>query len=164
MSVSLFPISMKHDQDHHHDLKLGGDREKMKPQIVLDTSFLLGVAERPFNVSSELMRMFSQGHECYTVPAVMNELQRLKGLPNKEKRKFLFAMKLLEALNTDILPVEQFISTKADDQIIESVKLLEFPVVATMDKEIKRTLNKVGIPIISIRERSHLIVVGYVEQ
>ncbi len=136
----------------------------MKPQIVLDTSFLLGVAEHAINVSSELLRLFPQGFECQVVPEVLNELQRLKGLKNREKRKHIFAMKLLKALKAQVLPSEWFSTKKADDQVIESLKFLQMPIVATMDKEIKRALNRLGVPIISIRERSHLIVIGYVEQ
>ncbi len=137
---------------------------KVKPQVILDTSFLIGIAEQPFNVSAEIDRIFPQGVQCYTVPSVISEIQRLQGRNNKDRRKRLFALKLLEALNVETLPADQFTTTKADDQIIEAATLLSSPIIATMDKELKRSLNQRGIPILSIRERSHLIVVGYVER
>jgi rRNA-processing protein FCF1 len=119
----------------------------MATKVILDTNAVLMPFQFGINLNKELERLLG---EC-EILVPMSVLEELKDL--KPKRLARAAQEL--ALKFKVFETTE----KGDKAIISVAKELKCPVV-TNDKKLIKTLEKLGLPVIFLRSRSHLVLSG----
>ncbi|MFQ5884918.1 MAG: PIN domain-containing protein [Thermoplasmata archaeon] len=119
-----------------------------KQKVILDTNALLMPFQFGVNLDLELGRWVG---ECdVLVPSsVVGELKGLAGTDRHAKAALELAQKY------EILEVEE-----SGDASILSLAMEKNGIVVTNDKELIQELRGSGIPVISLRSRTHLVIEG----
>jgi len=123
-------------------------------QVLVDTSFLMVPGLFKVDVFEELRRVLQSNFEISIPSPVIKELERLatSGTP-KERSAARVALDLVR--NAKVISKEG----AADEVIIELAEKGDM-IVATTDSVLRRELRKREIPVIYLREKSHLVVDG----
>lgn len=119
-------------------------------QVILDTNFLMIPERHGVDIFSELNRILDKKHELIVPKVVIDELKHLKkeGTPSEKK-----AAKIALQLADRAKKVKS--EKSADEEIIRLAKKGN-RAVGTNDKNLKKRLQKEGIPVIYLRQKSHL--------
>jgi rRNA-processing protein FCF1 len=118
-------------------------------KIILDTSIILTALKFKVDLISELERICNFNYSLYIIDKTFNEL---KNKPN-EKLALAFIDHLIKIKKLKILKIT---SKKHTDDIL--VSLSNKAIIATQDQELKRRVKEKGAQIITIRQKSHLIM------
>jgi len=123
-------------------------------QVIVDTNFLMVPASFKVDIFKELDRVLESKYELLVPQPVIKELERLRsqGSP-RERAAANVALELSKRMK--IVPAEG----KTDDVILQLAEQ-KGVLVATNDSVLRRKLRKRGIPVIFLRERSHLMIDG----
>ena len=122
-------------------------------KIILDTNFLLIPYQFKVDIFSEIDRIIDKTYEICVLSTTINEL---KSLVNKGKGKDKKAAKLaLELIDHAELKIIKSETSYVDKAILEIVNK-KTHIIATQDKELKKSLQKKGIPIIVLRQKRYL--------
>lgn len=124
--------------------------------VILDTNFLLIPEVHGVDILSELERILNLKYELVIPEVVIGELRHIKkdGEPS-EKKAASIALDLLD--DVKIVKSEK----PADEDILRLASEMD-SVVGTNDKNLKKQLRDRGIPVIYLRQKSHLCVDGTV--
>ncbi len=128
--------------------------------IVLDTNILLLASEGKFNLTIEIERLVPQKHEIVFLSTCLKELDYLIEKP-KMVRKVQFARKLLETIR--VIDYESNENLTFDDKILQFAIDKGHCVVATNDIELKNRLIVHKIPVLFIRSKKHLELIGTIQ-
>ena len=124
----------------------------MKVKVVVDTNFLLMMAQGVIAPSS-LNDAINASYELVTTDAVVKELETMSKREGLLAREAGFALKLLERLGVQVLRVK---ADSADESILtlarELVQSGDRVVVATNDKNLRRSVRRLGVPTLYLRE------------
>ncbi len=124
----------------------------MKVKVVVDTNFLLTMAQGVIAPSS-LNDAINASYELITTDAVAKELEAMSKGGDLLAREAGFALKLLERLGVQVLRVK---AGSADESILALAKELvqngDRVVVATNDKNLRRSVRRLGVPTLYLRE------------
>ena len=124
----------------------------MKVKVVVDTNFLLTMAQGVIAPSS-LNDVINASYELITTDAVVKELEAISKGEDLLAREAGFALKLLERLGVQVLRVK---AGSADESILTLAKELvqngDRVVVATNDKNLRRSVRRLGVPTLYLRE------------
>ncbi len=112
-------------------------------KTILDANALIMPFQFGINLDLELERVLGNP-DVYVPSSVKSELQ---GLDRKD------ALKLSEKYKT------VKVSKGADDGVLEAAVKIE-GVIVTNDKGLKNRARKMGIPVVFLRSRSHLELIG----
>ena len=112
--------------------------------VVLDTNALLMPFEMRMNLDIAVASLL--GDVRMVVPGPM--IGELKNLENKHSKAALSLARKYEILHTE---------TSGDDAIVEAAVRLD-AYVLTNDKELKRRLRSLRIPLIYLRSNTHLVL------
>jgi len=119
---------------------------------VVDTNFLLTMAQGVIAPSS-LNDAINASYELITTNAVVKELEAMSKGGDLLAREAGFALKLLERLGVQVLRVK---AGSADESILTLAKELvqngDRVVVATNDKNLRRSVRRLGVPTLYLRE------------
>jgi rRNA-processing protein FCF1 len=118
--------------------------------IILDTSFILTALKFKIQINTELNRILDQKFSLYYIDKTLKELQK--------KPLETLAKKLLNILNAK--PIKTNSEKNVDSLIIEYSETHPKAIVATQDKGLKEKLKKRKTAIITIRQKSHLKLMG----
>lgn len=118
-------------------------------RIILDTSFLLTALDFKIDIVSELDRICDFP---YIILILENTLKEIKGKPN-EKLATAFIDHLIKK---NKLKVFRTLSQKHTDDILFLFSTRA--IIATQDQELKRRIKEKDNKIITIRQKSHLIL------
>jgi len=126
----------------------------VKVKVVVDTNFLLTMAQGVIAPSS-LNDAINASYELVTTDAVVKELEAMSKGGDLLAREAGFALKLLERLGVQVLRVK---AGSADKSILNLTKALaqegDRVVVATNDKNLRRSVRRLGVPTLYLREGS----------
>ncbi len=124
--------------------------------VILDANFLLIPGVHGVDISSELERILDVKYELVIPEVVIGELRHLKkdGDPS-EKKAASIALDLFD----DVKTVKS--EKPADEEILRLASEMD-SAVGTNDKNLKKQLRDRGIPVIYLRQKSHLCVDGIV--
>lgn len=123
-------------------------------RIILDANFLMVPESHGVDIFSELDRIIDKKYELFVPEVVIGELKNLKETGNtSEKRSANVALELASEL-------EKVPSDKPADEEILDLAEGGGSAVATNDSDLKRRLREKGIPVIYLRQRSHLSTDG----
>lgn len=132
-------------------------RVKDRVIVVFDSNMFLMAVQKPFNVFEEVSRVLNLAYRPVVLSAVKSELDYLatSGSP-KERRESRLALELVKRCEI----VDFDFSDDADNAIIEFARRRRRVVVATNDIELRRSLRKLGVPVIFMRGFDHLELEG----
>ncbi|AEH07536.1 PIN domain-containing protein [Methanothermococcus okinawensis] len=124
-------------------------------KIIPDTNFLIYAIKHNINIDYELSR-FSSNYEVIILSCIMEELEKLKTkLKGKEKFSINILLSLIKKYKTDDYNIGKY----ADEIIINYAKYQKDKgnkiVICTNDKELKRKLMEMGIPIIVVKQKNY---------
>jgi rRNA-processing protein FCF1 len=137
---------------------LVSDEETLK--VVLDSNFLFVPSQFHLDIFEELAKLLNQRFTPVLLTSTQRELQGLTESTSPKKRKqALLALKLTE--NCRVVPVEKGLEETYDDVIVRVAAEWRSPV-ATNDRELRGRLNNLGVPVIFLRKKQHLMLEGAV--
>ncbi len=129
-----------------------GASQGVKVKVVVDTNFLLMMAQGVIAPSS-LNDAINASYELVTTDAVVKELETMSKREDLLAREAGFALKLLERLGVQVLRVK---AGNADESILTLAKELvqsgDRVIVATNDKNLRRSVRRLGVPTLYLRE------------
>jgi len=130
----------------------------MTIKVILDSNFLFIPSQFQIDIFEELMTLLNQKFEPILLSPTHKELHRIakKSLP-KMWRHALLALKLAEKCR--IIEVKQGLEETPDDVITRVATDWKCPV-ATNDRALRKRLRDKNVPVIYLRQRSHLEMEG----
>jgi uncharacterized protein len=124
-------------------------------KIILDTNFLMAVAQFKVDIFSEIERTADFKYEIYVLDKTIDELNNIvKKQKGKHKMAAKLALQLLKA--KDVKQIETGIG-KTDDLIVENAD--KNTAVATQDIELRRRLRLKKAKLIGIRQKKVVYMV-----
>ncbi len=122
----------------------------------MDANFLMIPHQERVDVFSELDRLL--GSYRPIVPRqVLEELEHVKrAATGRDKIAARVAISLVDAKGIEV--VDDVEGKDGDEAILNLVRRWDRVYVATRDKELKKRLWKLGIPVITLRQRTHLVI------
>ena len=128
--------------------------------VIPDTNFLIYAIKHNINIDYELDRILNN-YEIVILNCVMEELEKLKTqLKGKEKFSINLLLSLIKRYKTEDYNIGKY----ADEIIINYAKYQKDKgnkiVVCTNDKDLKRRLIDMGIPIIVVKQKNYFELQG----
>jgi rRNA-processing protein FCF1 len=126
--------------------------------VILDSNFLFIPSQFHVDIFKELAKLLSQRFDPVLLSPTHMELLKIaeKGSP-KTRQQASLALKLAEKCR--MINVEQSVKETSDDVIVRVAKDWRCPV-ATNDRELRKRLRIISVPVIYLRQKSHLEVEG----
>ena len=140
---------------------LASSPKKIGPiNVILDSNALYVPLEFKIDIFEELRNLLNQKIEFVLLSTVKRELEMLaaKNSP-KIRREALFALKLAEKCK--YVPVENDEKLTTDDAIVKVAKKWNSPVF-TNDRQLKKKLRDISVPVIYVRQKSRLDIDGMI--
>lgn len=127
-------------------------------RIILDTNFLMIPYYFKVDIFSEIERICHFKYELYIIGKTMEELQSIvEKQSGKEKDAAKFAINMVKQKSLKRM-AETHNSGAVDDIILSLDK--SGLIVATQDKDLKKRLRQQGVPVIILRQKKYLQIVG----
>jgi rRNA-processing protein FCF1 len=131
-----------------------------KLRVILDSNFLFVPLQFQVDVFEELENLLNQRFIPIILSSTLKELRGLaKSDSPKEQKQALFALKL--AKRCCVIPVEKDLGETFDDVIVRFALKWKSPVV-TNDREVRRRLRSLDLPVIFLRQKRRLMLEGSV--
>jgi rRNA-processing protein FCF1 len=129
--------------------------------VILDTNFLFVPLRFGVDIFEELERVLGRHIRCIVPRPVIRELNLLKRDSNPSFQKEIdFALELVRRCH--VTDGDRVLAGGVDDHIMRLAIQTGYPV-ATNDKEFRRRLRAEGVPVIFLRQRTHLELVGRIK-
>jgi rRNA-processing protein FCF1 len=129
-------------------------------KVILDSNALFVPLQFKIDVFSELDRLLNRNFELILLSPVKRELKALaeKGSP-KMRKKACYALKIAERCK--YVEVDDLASALTDDIVVKIAKAWNSPVF-TNDKQLRKRLRDISVPVIYVRQKSHLEIDGMI--
>ncbi|XHH08054.1 MAG: PIN domain-containing protein [Candidatus Bathyarchaeia archaeon] len=129
-------------------------------KVIMDSNALFTPLELKIDVFEELRRLLNRNVVCILLSPVKAELELLA---NKEssnlRRQANFALKLAEKCRYVAVEVSDKFTT--DDAIVKVAKDWNSPVF-TNDRQLRKRLRDISLPVIYVRQKSRLEIDGLI--
>ncbi len=128
-------------------------------RVIMDSNALFAPLQFKIDLLGELERLLNRRFELILLSPVRHELKTLaaEGSP-KTRRMAAFALKFAEKCN--YVEVESS-SRVVDDVIVEVAARWKMPVF-TNDSQLRKRLRDISVPVIYVRQKSHLEIEGMI--
>ncbi|MEM2107735.1 MAG: DNA-binding protein [Candidatus Bathyarchaeia archaeon] len=128
--------------------------------VILDSSALFVPLQFKIDIFNDLRLLLNRNFELILLSSVKRELDALaeKGPPSMRKNAS-YALKFAEKCK--YFDIETFESETTDDVIVRVAKEWRFPVF-TNDKQLRKRLRDINVPVIYVRQKSRLEIDGMV--
>jgi rRNA-processing protein FCF1 len=130
------------------------------PTVIFDSSIIISLFECKVDPISEIERVLSTRFNPTVLSGTLLELNDLLRFSKGEKRRKMLelALKTVEKFKRlDYVPAGE---EEMDDVITRVARKLK-AIVATNDGKLRKTLTKMNIPVLFLREKSHIEMDGY---
>jgi rRNA-processing protein FCF1 len=128
-----------------------------KVMVILDSNALFVPLQFKIDIFEELKAILSRNFELVLLKPVHEELQRLAGEGSPQMRKKAsYALKLAEKCS--IVNVNRG-AASTDDAILQTAEKRCWPVF-TNDRELRKKLRNINVPVIYVRQKSRLQIDG----
>jgi rRNA-processing protein FCF1 len=135
-------------------------QKKMPVKVIIDSNALFIPLQFKVDVFDELEKLLNRNFELILLSPVKQELVTLTKENSPKKRKnAAFALQLAQKCTYVNVPKKQ--KEQTDDAIIRIAKIWHAPVL-TNDKQLKKKLRDISMPVIYLREKSHLELDGLI--
>ena len=125
-------------------------------RVIADTSFLMVPGLFGVDIAGELKRLLEQPHELAIPSPVLQELKQISER-GKPKERAAAKIGLILAKRGKVIEAKG-----AADEVILDLALKGRCVVGTTDAALRKELRRRGVPVIYLRQRSHLAIDGWV--
>jgi rRNA-processing protein FCF1 len=128
--------------------------------VIVDSNALFVPLQLKIDVFSDLERLLNRNFELILLSPVKRELEALaeKGSP-KMRKNASYALKLGEKCK--YVKVDDSASTLTDDIIVKIAKEWGSPVF-TNDRQLRKRLRDISVPVIYVRQKSRLEIDGMI--
>jgi len=129
-------------------------------KVILDSNALFVPLESKIDVFAETKRLLNRNLDFVLLSPVKHELELLatKDSP-KIRREALYALKIAEKCK--YVAVDKYEKLSTDDVIVEVAKAWNSPVF-TNDRQLRKRLRDISVPVIYVRQKSRLDVDGLI--
>lgn len=129
-------------------------------KVILDSNAFFVPLELKIDIFEETKRLLNRNVEFVLLSVIKRELELLttKNSP-KIRKEALYALKFAEKCS--YVAVEDFKSLTTDDAIVRIAKAWNAAVV-TNDKQLRRRLRDISVPVIYVRQKSRLDIDGLI--
>jgi rRNA-processing protein FCF1 len=129
--------------------------------VILDSNALFVPLQFKIDIFEELRTLLSVKFEPVLLSPVRKELETIAEKGSPKMRKWAsYALKLAE--KCAFLDVEEKIAGPPDDAIVETAKQWACPVF-TNDRKLRKRLRNINVPVIYVRQKSHLEIDGRIK-
>lgn len=127
-------------------------------RVVLDTNFLTVPVKFGVDIFAEAERILEKRIEFVVLGSVVEELERrMEETQKGDRSQFRVALALLERCRVEEVGYDK--SQPVDDQLLEYTRSMG-GVLATNDRELRERAILLGLPIIILRAKKRLELVG----
>jgi uncharacterized protein len=140
---------------------LASSQKKTGPmKVIVDSNALYVPLEFKIDIFEELGNLLNRKIEVVLLSTVKRELEILAAKDSpKIRREATFALKLAEKCK--YVPVESDEKLSTDDAIVKVAKKWSSPVF-TNDRQLKKKLRDISVPVIYVRQKSRLDIDGMI--
>ncbi len=130
----------------------------MTLKVIFDSNFFFVPSQFKIDIFEDMTSLLNQKYEPVVLSTTLQELQKMmeKGSP-KLRKQALTALKLAERCR--ILDVNRSEDETNDDVIVRTAVQWQTPV-ATNDRELRRRLRELDVPVIFLRGKNRLELEG----
>jgi rRNA-processing protein FCF1 len=126
-------------------------------RIILDSNALFVPIQLKIDIFQELKTLLNRNFELVLLKPIQREIERLAMEGSSQMRKNAsYALKLAEKCR--IVGVKQD-AASPDDVILQTASIWTCPVF-TNDRELRRKLRNINVPVIYVRQKSRLEIDG----
>jgi len=123
-------------------------------KIILDSNALFVPFQFKIDIFEELGKLLNMKFDLVVLSPIRKELEAIAEKGSPKMRKWAScALKLAERCS--VLDIEENSAESPDDIIIKAAKMWNYPVF-TNDKELRRRLRDISVPVIYVRKKSRL--------
>ena len=135
-------------------------KERRKLKIIMDTNAFFVPLQFRIRIPEELEQLLERKIEMLLLSHVKRELITLttKRSPSTQKNAE-YALKFAEKCK--YIEIETTLSQPTDDMIVNAAKEWK-AVVFTNDRQLRKRLRDISVPVIYVRQKSHLAVDGMI--
>ena len=134
--------------------------EKRTIRVILDSNALFVPVQFKIDIFSELERLLQRNFELILLSPVKRELMTLAGKgPPGMRRNAEYALRLAEKCK--YVEVDAAASALTDDAIVGVARDWEAPVF-TNDRQLRKRLRDISVPVIYVRQKSRLEIDGMI--
>ena len=127
-------------------------------KILLDTNFLLIPHQFGVDIFTQIDRIMHFQYKIFVLDKSIEELKNIiMGQKGKNRDAAKVALKLIAIKNIGIIKAE---SDKKTDEVIVELSRKDNYIVATQDKDLKRSLINHGIEVIVLRQKKILVLIN----
>ena len=129
-------------------------------KIILDSNALFVPLAFKIDIFEEIRCLLNRNVDLVLLSPVKRELEMLAGKETpKTQREAAYALKLAEKCK--YVPLEDAEKIPIDDVIVKVAKAWNSPVF-TNDRQLRKRLRDISVPVIYVRQKSHLEIDGLI--
>ena len=129
-------------------------------KVILDSNALFVPLEFKIDIFLEVKRLLNQNVDFVLLSPVKRELELLAAKDSpKIRRQAVYALKFAEKCKYVAVDEDEKLST--DDAIVKVAKAWNSPVF-TNDRQLRRKLRDISVPVIYVRQKSRLEIDGLI--
>ena len=134
---------------------------KKRVRVIIDSNAFFVPLRFRIDIFEELRRLLNAKPQLILLSAAQKELEKLreKGSP-KMRREADFALRFAEKCT--LYSTEEMSERSADDVIVEIAGRWKSPVF-TNDRELRKRLRDINVPVIYVKQKSHLATEGMIQ-
>jgi rRNA-processing protein FCF1 len=135
-------------------------KKKETLKVILDSNALFVPLQFKIDIFEELKRLLNRNVEFVLLSPVKRELEMLAAKDSpKIRREAVYALRLAEKCR--YVAVDDSEKLPTDDVIVKVAKSWNSPVF-TNDRQLKRRLRDISVPVIYVRQKSRLEIDGLI--
>jgi rRNA-processing protein FCF1 len=135
-------------------------QKKERLKVILDSNALFVPLQFKIDIFEELKRLLNRNVEFVLLSPVKRELEMLAAKDSpKIRREAVYALRLAEKCR--YVAVDDSEKLPTDDVIVKVAKSWNSPVF-TNDRQLKRRLRDISVPVIYVRQKSRLEIDGLI--
>jgi uncharacterized protein len=135
-------------------------KPKEPVKVILDSNALFAQLELKIDIFEETKRLLNRNVEFILLSPVKHELELLAAKDSpKTRREAIYALKLAEKCKQ--VAVENPEKLSIDDVIVKVSKSWNSPVF-TNDRQLRKRLKDISVPVIYVRQKSRLDIDGLI--
>ncbi len=127
----------------------------MVKRVILDTNMLMVSGALNVDIIKEVKRVCDFKYQLYVLESSVEELKKLATGAKKEAFQAKLALQLITHAKMKLIKGEGY----ADDLLVEEARKGN-AIVATQDQDLKRALKKLNTPLLVLRQRRFLELIG----
>ncbi|MEM2104405.1 MAG: DNA-binding protein [Candidatus Bathyarchaeia archaeon] len=134
--------------------------ECRKLKVILDSNALFASLQFRIDIFTELKTVLNRSFEPVLLFQVKKELERIAAEKSpKKRREAAYALKMAEKCK--LVKLDEEFAGSPDEAIVKAASEWRCPVF-TNDKELRKRLRDISVPVIYVRQKSRLEIDGRV--